>query len=88
MIGPRKKTEKPFRFLKGSKDSLTPINGKSINWTPSEILRISLRGTRAVALAVRVEHWTPEGDCTERGDKERSDHFIKEIPLKKSSQKN
>ena len=25
------------------------------------------------ALAVRVEHWTPKGDCTERGDKERSD---------------
>ena len=29
--------------------------------------------TRADALAVRVEHWTPKGDCTERGDKERSD---------------
>ena len=34
--------------------------------------------TRAGALVVRVEHWTPKGDCTERGDKERyrneSDH--------------
>ena len=39
-----KKFEKTYRFLKGSKDLLTPINGKSINWTPSEILRISLRG--------------------------------------------
>ena len=29
--------------------------------------------TRAGALVVRVEHWTPKGDCTERGDKERSD---------------
>ena len=29
--------------------------------------------TRADALVVRVEHWTPKGDCTERGDKERSD---------------
>ena len=27
--------------------------------------------TRAVALAVRVEHWTPKGDYAERGDKER-----------------
>ena len=27
--------------------------------------------TRADALVVRVEHWTPKGDCTERGDKER-----------------
>ena len=30
-----------------------------------------LHQTRADALVVRVEHWTPEGDCTERGDKER-----------------
>ena len=42
----QKKNEKPYRFLKGSKDLLTPINGKSINWTPSEILRISLRGIK------------------------------------------
>ena len=41
-----KKNEKPYTFLKGSKDLLTPINGKSINWTPSEILRISLRGIK------------------------------------------
>ena len=41
-----KKIEKPYSFLKGSKDLLTPINGKSINWTPSEILRISLRGIK------------------------------------------
>ena len=27
--------------------------------------------TRAGALVVRVEHWTPKGDYTERGDKER-----------------
>ena len=39
-----KQIEKFNRLLKGSKDLLTPINGKSINWTPSEILRISLRG--------------------------------------------
>ena len=32
--------------MKGSKDLLTPINGKSINWTPSEILRISLQGIK------------------------------------------
>ena len=32
--------------MKGSKDLLTPINGKSNNWTPSEILRISLRGIK------------------------------------------
>ena len=42
------------------------------------VLRNALRNalnvtTRADALVVRVEHWTPEGDCTERGDKERSD---------------
>ena len=41
-----KKCDKPFKFLKSSKDLLTPINGKSINWTPSEILRISLRGIK------------------------------------------
>ena len=45
-ISREKKIEKPYRFLKGSKDLLTPINGKSINWTPSEILRISLRGIK------------------------------------------
>ena len=43
-----KKIEKPYRFLKGSKDLLIPINGKSINWTPSEILRISLRGIKHI----------------------------------------
>ena len=42
----KSKFEKPYRFLKSSKDLLTPINGKSINWTPSEILRISLRGIK------------------------------------------
>ena len=46
--------------------------------------------TRAGALVVRVEHWTPKGDYTERGDKERyrneSDQ-IKKLP-KKSSPKN
>ena len=41
-----KKIEKTYRFLKGSKDLLNPINGKRINWTPSEILRISLRGIK------------------------------------------
>ena len=41
-----KKIEKLYRFLKRSKDLLAPINGKSINWTPSEILRISLRGIK------------------------------------------
>ena len=29
--------------MRGSKDLLTAIDGKSINWTPSEIVRISLR---------------------------------------------
>ena len=40
---------------------------------PSHPSHPSTRQTRADALVVRVEHWTPEGDCTERGDKERSD---------------
>ena len=31
-----------------------------------------IRQNSGFALAVRVEHWTPKGDCTERGDKERS----------------
>ena len=37
--------------------------------------------TRAGALVVRVEHWTPKGDCTERGDKERYDQrkFSKKV---------
>ena len=37
--------------------------------------------TRADALVVRVEHWTPMGDCTERGDKEISDQkkFSKKV---------
>ena len=35
-----------MNFLKGSKDLLAPINGNSINWTPSEILCISLRGIK------------------------------------------
>ena len=42
----KKKIEKPCRFLKCTKNLLTPINGKSINWTTSEILRISLRGIK------------------------------------------
>ena len=42
----KKLIEKLYWFLKGSKDLLTPINGRSINWTPSEILRISLRGIK------------------------------------------
>ena len=42
----QKKIEKLYRFLKGSKDLQTPINGKSINWNPGEILRISLRGIK------------------------------------------
>ena len=29
------KPEKPYRILKCSKDLLTTINGKSINWTPT-----------------------------------------------------
>ena len=39
-----KKFETLYGFLKVSKDLLSLINGKSINWTPSEILRVSLRG--------------------------------------------
>ena len=35
-----------IRFLKFSEDLLPTINGKSINWNPSEILRISLRGIK------------------------------------------
>ena len=38
------KSEKLYWILKCSKDFLPTINGKGINWTPSEILRISLRG--------------------------------------------
>ena len=33
--------------------------------------RPSTRTTRADALVLRVEHWTPKGDYAERGDKER-----------------
>ena len=51
-----KKNEKPYVFLKGSKDLLTPINGKSINWTHSEILRISLRGINVNSLETLCSH--------------------------------
>ena len=47
--------EKPNRFLNSSKDLLTPINGKSINWTPSEILRISLRGIKHFEAKKKIE---------------------------------
>ena len=40
--------------MKGSKDLLTPINGKSINLTPSEILRISLRGIKCVKMYLQI----------------------------------
>ena len=40
------KPEKPYWILKCSKDFLPTINGKSINLTPSEILRISLQGIK------------------------------------------
>ena len=40
--------------------------------------------TRAGALIVRVAHWTPKGDYTERGDKER---YRNESDQKKVQQK-
>ena len=42
--------------MKCSKDLLTPINGKSINWTPSEILRISLRGIKPLTDLLNFEY--------------------------------
>ena len=46
--------------------------------------------TRAGALVLRVEHWTPKGDYTERGVKERyrnESNQMKKLP-KKCSPKN
>ena len=60
----QKKIEKPSRFLKCSKDLLTP--------------------TRADALVLRVEHWTPKGDCKVTGNKERNQlQFYEGNPVKK-----
>ena len=42
---------------------------------------------RAVALVVRVEHWTPKGDCTKRGDKERYRNDGKQRKKLKNDQK-